>query len=201
MTNTINQQSIIMEKLEKDSLAFEMAKQLHEQYSANDNVKASNVISFVAAIAFVFVGFGYVYLQPYIKSEENDYQQILLMANVIADVILTLLAMLCVSFGYSTRRDHIVIGRIRRSEGIENWYRKGCDKKIWNYLPDYYFIMFVFSLLIQLLLTVGICQNKVVNECIYKITSIIILIISLVSILSCYIFYYYKYTKFQKNVE
>ena len=80
-------------EIEKDTLAFEMAKQLHEQYAVNDNAKASNVISFIAAIAFVFTGFGYVYMQPYLNEIEQikDYSQLLFSAYIIAVAILVLM--------------------------------------------------------------------------------------------------------------
>lgn len=188
-----------MEKTENFSLANEMAKQLHEQYAANDNTKANNVIAILTAIAFVFVGFGYVYQQPYLKnplmSIDCNYEQILLSVNVLADIILTLLAILCVSFGYSTRRDHIVISKIRKSKGIRDWYGNGCGKTLLNYLPNYYSIVFIFSMLFQLLLTIGICHNPGVKNCHPKCISFFILIVIYIITISYYLFNFCKYKK------
>lgn len=194
-----------MEKIKKDSLAFEMAKQLHEQYAVNDNAKASNVIGFLTAFAFVFVGFGYVYQQPYIDisvlSKDSTYAELLLYVNILANAILSLLVLLCVSFGYSTRRDHIVISKIRKNEGVESLYGDGCEKKIWNYLPNYYSIIFVFSLLFQLLLTIGYCLNIGIKECCYRCTSFFFFIGFFVLNFSFYCYYFHKYSKFKREIN
>lgn len=158
-----------MGEIKKETLAFEMAKQLHEQYAINDNAKAGNVIGFIAAIAFVFVGFGYVYAQPYLKNSlsDDDYKYLLLSAYIVANVILLFMSFMCVMFGYSTRRDHVVITRLRTeyaNDECKKWFKEkfnGCGKKIIDFLPDYYKIMFVFIQIFIILLAVGCKYHKI----------------------------------------
>lgn len=152
-----------MGKIEKDTLAFEMAKQLHEQYAINDNAKVSSVTSFLAAIAFVFIGFGYIYIQPYLNESKqiDNYSQLLFSAYILTIVVLTLISVLCINFGYSTRRDHIVIGKIRKDEGVDDWFGDGCGKNVFTFLPSYYNIMFVFLQIFIILIAVGCCMNEI----------------------------------------
>ena len=198
-----------MEKIEKDTLAFEMAKQLHEQYAANDNAKASNVISFIAAIAFVFIGFGYVYVQPYLKDRLNDcadYPLLLFSAYIIAIVMLVLMSSLCVNFGYSTRRDHVVITRLRNNYAeneTKEWFNekfKGNGKNILTFLPGYYKIMFVFMQIFIFLIAVGCIMNEkdMSNYC---ICIILIGIIAILVNLAYLIWKFCNYCHFQDEKE
>lgn len=183
-----------MGEIKKETLAFEMAKQLHEQYAINDNAKAGNVIGFIAAIAFVFTGFGYIYIQPYLNTDKN-YPQLFVSAYVLANMVLSLLAVLSVIFGYSTRRDHIVISKIREKEGVE-WFKNGRKKEWYNYLPNYYSIIFLFVMLAQILIFVGALMNigmEKESKCYVCIFFIILVVINL--------FFYYKYYQEYKKVK
>lgn|GEM_PF-4539544 len=193
-----------MEKNENGSLVYEMAKQLHEQYAANDNAKTTNVIGFLTAITFIFVGFGYVYVQPYLSTalnEDADYPQLLLSADIIANLVLVLLSVLCVNFGYSTRRDHVVITRLRKlymDEYLQNsWFNgkfDGFRKGKFSYLPDYYMIMFVFIQVFIITLSAGCLINeKKVDMCCCITIGVMAIIINVIYFLCKY----KKYEKFQ----
>ena len=195
--------------MEKETLAYEMAKQLHEQYAANDNAMASNMIAFLTAIAFIFAGFGYVYAQPYLSDSLEgceNYPCLLFSAFVVSCTILMLMSLLCVKFGYSTRRDHVVITRLRKTyakEEFEMWFNgkfNGCGKHIYDYLPDYYMIMFVFIQIFIIFLTIGCYINiQMQNQCRTGIilVAIVSMVINLLSI-SCYC---RKYKRFQTDEE
>ena len=194
------------EELKNDSLAFEMAKQLHEQYAANDNAKTTNVIGFLAAITFIFIGFGFVYVQPYLKdtlNKRNDYQLLLLSVDVIINMILVLVSVLCVCFGYSTRRDHVVITRLRKQYAAkenEAWFLgkyDGIGKNMFKYLPDYYSIIFIFIQIFIVCLAIGCCINvgvKKYDSCWWRIAGV-----AIVLNLGIYICYFVKYTEMQET--
>lgn len=190
-------------------ITYDLAKQLHEQYSINDNAKSSNVIGFIAAITFVFVGFGFVYAQPYLNNEgliNTYYLQLLKSADILANVILLLLAILCVNFGCSTRRDHVVISRIRNQyakEETEKWFNgkyKGYMKDRLNYLPDYYFIMFIFIQIFIVLLAFGCTYNIGTSDepkCCWWIIALIPITISVL----CWCHHYCRYLEFLTDEE
>lgn len=192
----------------KCNVADEFAKQLHEQYAVSDNAKTTNVISFIAAIAFVFIGFGYVYIQPYLSKEEIaiDYSSLLLYADILANIVFVLLTILCVSFGYSTRRDHVVITRIRNqyaSKYLYDWFNgkfNGCGKSLLNYLPNYYMIMFVFIQIFIFTLALGCARNigaQDISECSWYFIALLAVLINI-----GFLFYNFcKYILFLKEGE
>ena len=190
------------------SVADEFAKQLHEQYAVNDNAKSSNVISFITAIAFVFVGFGYVYVQPYISKSDvsGAYPSLLLSVDILANVIFVLMAILCVTFGSSTRRDHVVVTRIRQqyaSGYLYDWFNgkyNGCGKSLLNYLPDYYMIMFLFIQLFVILLAVG-CKNNIEATEMSPCCWLFIALLSIIINVAHYFYHYCKYLFFLKEKE
>ena len=203
-TNQIkNLKTTIMD--EKEKMTFEMAKQLHEQYAASDNAKATNVIGFLSAIAFVFVGFGCVYVQPYLNDfDGNGYVKLLYSVDFLANAIIVMISFLCVNFGYSTRRDHVVITRLRKQYAEKEsslWFNdkyKGTHKKLNNYLPDYYFITFCFLQLFVIALFFGCIMNiKVDDSTIFCIIGALAIILNL----SYYCYCHKKYQGFLTDTE
>ncbi len=188
-------------------VADDFAKQLHEQYSINDNAKTTHVIGFITAIAFIFIGFGYVYVQPYLSNKPlPDYSLLLLSVDILADVMLILLSFLCVCFGCATRRDHVVITRIRDKYIPKDktiWFKgkyNGFGKNEFNYLPDYYRIMFVFIQIFIILLALGCSINTGVIEP-SKCHWFAIALISIFINLGCWICHYCKYLEFLSDKE
>ena len=135
---------------EKDNRQFQLYKQLHEQFAVNDNNKTNNVISFLAAIFSVFVGYGVVF---YHYSNKEDS---LVMATIASLLILMLVCVLCLFFGYSTRRDQFITHEIRKKYDVELHYTNPCDRKHnkWSFLPDYYSIMLYACIGFMFLLTI-----------------------------------------------
>lgn len=188
-------------KNQQVDIPSDFAKQLHEQYSINDNAKASHVIGFITAIAFIFTGFGYVYAQPYLSNDFTPspaYSQLLLSVDILANVMLLLLAILCVNFGYSTRRDHVVITRIRQLYAMgetDKWFNgqyDGCNKNEFNYLPDYYIIMFVFIQIFIALLALG-CSFNIANSDVPRCNWWIIALFPFFFSIMCWCCHYCKY--------
>ena len=193
----------------KCNVADEFAKQLHEQYSINDNAKASHVIGFISAITFIFTGFGIVYAHPYLIDASllsPAYSQLLMSVDVLANMMLLLLALLCVNFGYSTRRDHVVITRIRKryaKEETKMWFNgkyNGCDKSDLNFLPNYYIIMFVFIQIFIVLLALGCSLNITTSNepcCKWWLIAIFSIFVSIM----CWCCHYCKYSDFLTDEE
>ncbi len=193
-----------MAKINNGTLAYEMAKQLHEQYAINDNAKSSSVIGFLTAIAFIFAGFGYVFAIPYQSDKvvnPESYPCLLIMVEILVGTILTMFAFLCVNFGFSTRRDHIVISMIREDAGLKNgeWFSDGRDKCICNYLPGYYAILFWFIQIFIILIAVGVCLNTAISICECKLLAMAISIVFIVINLSYYRQVFFSYDNFRNK--
>lgn len=196
-------------KHQQCDIESDFAKQLHEQYSINDNAKASHVIGFITAIAFIFTGFGIVYAQPYLSNDaisNQAYTQLLMYADILANVMLLLLAILCVNFGYSTRRDHVVISRIRRFYALGEtgkWFNgkyDGCNKNEFNYLPNYYIIMFVFIQIFIALLALG-CSFNIATDDMPRCNWWIIAVFPFFFSIMCWCCHYCKYLGFLTDEE
>ncbi len=133
---------------ETESRQFELFKQLHEQFAVNDNNKISNVITFLAAIFSVLIGYGYTFF--------HQDQMSLVVATIASHLILFFLCLICLFFGYSTRRDEFITYKIRKKYGIKLPYTDPFDRAkkshFWNFLPDYYAlicyacIVFIFAI-------------------------------------------------------
>lgn len=195
--------------LQQGDIAYDFAKQLHEQYSINDNAKASHVIGFIAAIAFIFTGFGIVYAQPYFSNDvipSPAYSQLLMSVDILVNVMLLLLAILCVNFGYSTRRDHVVITRIRKLHAMKEtneWFNgkyEGCNKNEFNYLPNYYIIMFIFIQLFIALLALG-CSFNIATADVPRCNWWIIAMFPFFFSIMCWCCHYCKYLGFLTDEE
>ena len=165
MTKNINktkEKNSMIQNMDNNTLIFEMKyelyKQLHEQFAINDNNKTQIVISFLAAIFAVFTGYGVCLY--------GNKQEILIYVTIAAQALLLLLSILCLYFGYSTRRDNFVIYNIRckfhLSEELPYSDPYSDErKKWWMILPDYYAIMYVSCLVFLIAITiVSIIINK-----------------------------------------
>ena len=147
--------------------------QLHEQFAINDNAKNNNFITFLIAIFALFGVYGYVFVHTYLGAKNNLFQDGLVIhindveyfhPSVFAAItcatllIFMFLSILVLFLGYSTRRDHIVIARIR--EKILNKGQSIFDKSLYNpynkgfsgFIPDYYNIFFWAFFVIKLIL-------------------------------------------------
>lgn len=183
-----------MDNITQDfEMKYELYKQLHEQFAINDNNKTQIVISFLAAIFAVFTGYGVCLY--------GNNQEILIYVTIAAQALLLLLSILCLYFGYSTRRDNFVIYNIRCKFQLseELPYSDPYDeerKKWWKILPDYYAIMYVSCLVFLIAITIVSILNEEWKNFIIMIfifaDCIPIILISALFIR----FYYYKYLRF-----
>lgn len=170
---------------------FELYKQLHEQFAVNDNNKTSNVISFIAAIFSVFIGYGFTIY----NDKSGEY---LIAVTIASQLILLFLCTLCLYFGYSTRRDQFITHEIRRKYKVNLPYTNPFDResKWYDFLPDYYAIMYygciVFMIAISLCSKIKLSGSSIGIECCEIMACIIVLILLTW-------FYYDKYKDFKKK--
>ena len=117
--------------------AWELEKQLHEQYAINNNAHTSSFISFVVALLALFGALGYVYaFTPPYKYLHHDIFSIdvFFLLSIVVSAILLFLACICSHLGCSQRRDNIVITRIREKCGFDTTYNNPSEKKRKNFL-------------------------------------------------------------------
>lgn len=135
-----------------ESIKNQLLSHLHEQYAVNDNAKSQNFISFLVSIFVLFGAYGSTAVSVLsseqkllgMKLEPNVVIEIFQMLTITISLILFFLSILVVNLGYSTRRDQLVIERIRR-KNIEDYNTyfpnrsfSASSKNFWNFLPDYY---------------------------------------------------------------
>lgn len=179
----------------KEDRQFQLNKQLHEQFAVNDNNKISSFISFLAAIFSVFVGYGFAYHH----SCFNPGHYCLVAATIASLLILGLVCILCLFFGYSTRRDQFITHDIREKYGVKLRYTNPLERKanILNFLPDYYSIMLYACIIFMILLTAATVMQLSQNEtsiCLVIAASVILLIV-----IGFMWFYYGKYKNFKEK--
>ena len=192
-----NKKSLIILETSEENNKFELLKQLHGQFAENDNNKVTSVISFIAAIFAVFVGYGFC-LYNYCFYGEKDNLLTPLLFSIIASVaVLTLLAVLCLYFGYSTRRDNCFIYKIRVMYNVKTPYKDPFDKKFWNFLPDYYNIMFCSCVII--IIGISVLSIFVIDN--FKLVVALVLGIALYFVYRFFNFYYGKFNDFKKDYE
>lgn len=156
--------------MEKQKLSNQLLSQLHEQYAINDNAKNQNFITFLIAIFALLGAYGYVYVHTYIGNNLNNtfenvmmstidccnnnelyfHPDIIIYLTVFISLVMLFLSILVVVLGYSTRRDHIMINRIRefafegelRKSRFKNNLFITDGKSTCDFLPDYYKLFF-----------------------------------------------------------
>ena len=128
--------------------------QMHEQYLKNDSDKTKTIISFLGAIAFVFTAYGYVYSYPALYTEKLQpfFIFILLYSTLASYLMFSLLAILSVNIGYSSRKEHLTVHHIRylnlpNYERYSFFWKKHEQGPLsWcSFLPNYYRLFFIFS--------------------------------------------------------
>ena len=184
------------DKKKEIDYAFELCKQLHQQYAEADNNKTKSIIGLITAITFIFIGYGYVYNNLF-------YDEIAMTGmSVLVELILSLLSCVTINYGSSLRRDHVIVYNIRRAffenslkyyKIFGNWFNP-IDKKPLEYLPDFYFMVFKFLIILQLAFLFFTCS-------IQSSGSIILFVVILSIFYQIYkvVKYYKKYKKFSRE--
>ena len=177
-------------------LSDQLQAQLHEQFATSDNEKSERVVSFIGSVAFVFTGYGFA-IWNYGAGQEHKTQ--LVAITLAACFVLSLLAWLCVNFGYTLRRDQFIMHRIRQN-AMHGEYAKVFGGQFdprgkcpMTYLVGYYFIIFLFlNLAILGLYFMSIC---ITESYLLKASVIINPIVNFVY----FIHNYCKYQNIEKN--
>lgn len=190
--------------------AFELAKQLHQQYAELDSNRATYIVSFISALAIVFGGYGYVITHLY---DMQNAMFILLISTLLCCSVLLLITCITLFQGYALRRDQLIVYRIRKKVFPEDLYENifgniaynplKCTKK--DFIPNVYnmkanclFCINIGLLVSSIVLTYlyGNTSYSCQKECCVIILHIIIYI--LLFIISCYFLKKHKYwDKFQ----
>jgi hypothetical protein len=190
--------------------AWELEKQLHEQYAINNNAHTSSFISFVVALLALFGALGYVYAftPPYKYNNHDIFSvDIFFLLSIVVSAILLFLACICSHLGCSQRRDNIVITRIREKCGFDTTYNNPLKKNRKDFLPDYYnifywlFVSAQFGILILTIMKIcAICEIICESSICIGIVPIVLQIICIISsILLKYLYFYGKYFDFISN--
>jgi len=124
--------------------------QLHQQYAENDNNRIGVFTSFIIGIIALFGLYGYVFVNTNSREYWNFNSLEYLLMSFITIGILFFLALLALYFGYSLRRDQIIINNIRKNrykddEKMKKIFKKlynPHDKDYFNFLPDFYNLFF-----------------------------------------------------------
>lgn len=188
--------------------AWELEKQLHEQYAINNNAHTSSFISFLVSLLALFVGLGYLFVEtpPYGTKYTLD---VFLIFTPFVSGILFFLTALCSQIGYAQRSNQIVIEQFRRRYGLYI-YNPTEGKSFISFLPDYYNIfwwLFWGAQIVVLLLTViricnCVCQCGCETHEMCICTAIISILLQVVSIVFPFFvrnIFYKKYYDFSKR--
>jgi hypothetical protein len=183
---------------------------LHQQYAENDNNRIGIFSSFIIGIVALFGFYGYVFVNTNNREYWNFNMQEYLLMSFITIGILFFLAILALNFGYSLRRDHLVVYKIRKKrynnetemEEIFGKIYNPLEKNFINFMPDFYNLFFWLFFISEIFLHItaiikiidiinsGISFNKYVS------TLYIVMLFHIIFIISTLIFrlcYYKKY--------
>ena len=189
----------------------ELENQLHRQHAENDNNRSNVLISFIVGIVALFGFYGYVFVGTG-NQNFNKYGFTFLdfsLMSILTAGILCFLAILTLHLGYSLRRDHLIVFRIRK----KRFKKIGCNEifgnsysplnKGWcDFLFDFYnlfFWLFVFMQIFVIATTyIKLKMKPDINNC-----------LSILSLQLCFVFcaivfrfcYYFKYLKMHKEEE
>ncbi|MBR0025408.1 MAG: hypothetical protein IJP59_12490 [Muribaculaceae bacterium] len=184
----------------KEEMSYELCSQLHKQYAEADNNKNKSLISFVGALAFAFTLYGYVYENYFIDKKETC---LLIATTFLASMMLFAIYSVSLIYGYTQRRDQIIIENIR-NEYINNYMNifgnlySAQNKKLHNFIPDYYLLVSAITFFLQLGLLLfthyNICCKFFSFETLFCCGSFLYIDKILMFIyIGLYIYYYYKY--------
>lgn len=188
---------------------FELCCQLHKQYAEADNNKHKNLLSFIAAVGFSFTLYGYVFENYYLKDTRID---LLVATTFLVSILLFAIYSVSIIYGFTQRRDQVVIQRIRKCYFRKNYnvvFNKLFDstnKNFFNFIPDYYLFISLVTFFLQLGLFIfchfSLCCIKI-NECKNYCFTTYFIIEKLIFLfyLFIYVYYFYKYDKIKKDDE
>jgi len=208
----------------------ELENQLHQQLAENDNNRISTFITFIVGIIALFGFYGFVYVNTYKRDWKFDTEEFLSMAFVTIGILL-FLSILVLSFGYSFRRDQLIVHniRVKRYKESEKEFKevfgKECCKnkklyfpynKEWlDFLPDFFnlfYWLFFFSEIFLGFITIKkvLCYiifccncnyNYFCNDIILLMLFIVFYILFIIFTLIARCFYFKKYKDKEKQCQ
>jgi len=139
-----------------------LENQLHEQLAQNDNNRISTFITFIIGIFALFSAFGYVYVNTNICKDSKFHIGVFLLMSFVTIGILCFLSLLTLCFGYSFRRDQLIVHIIRKKRfSNDKIMIKAFDEiysplkeKDRDFLPDFYNLFYWLFLLSEIFLGV-----------------------------------------------
>ena len=188
---------------------------LHQQFSENDNSRTTVFTSFLMGIIALFGFYGYVFVNTYKRENWNfDMQEFLLMSFITIGMIF-FLALLSLNYGYSFRRDQIIVDNIRKKRYNEEIMKKifgkiysPLGKCFCEFIPGFYNLFYWLFFISEIFIccTTGLKIYDVSCSCItlcnFKILIFIIMVFHV-----CFIFltiisrclYFIKYLDLKTN--
>lgn len=142
---------------------------LHTQFAENQNHWQGNFIQLLAALLVIFGGLGYVFAHWEGNLAFDKYKitkiaeslpifttSTLLWSVLVTNLLLSLIILLIIHFGWSYRRDQILNNKIRYLFFKKNKtiYKQlfGCYGKKTSEMPDFYKIFMYFGVVFQIVL-------------------------------------------------
>jgi len=187
---------------------------LHQQYAENDNNRIGVFTSFIIGIVALFGFYGYVFVNTNSREYWNFNMQEYLLMSFITIGILFFLAILALYFGYSLRRDHFIVYKIRRKrysnekrmEEIFGKLYNPLEKSICSFIPNFYNMFYCLFLISELFIffTTVLKINNMINNgisfCENKGIIFIIMPFHIIFIISTFLFRWYYYKKYKRNI-
>ena len=124
---------------------FKLEKDLHSQYADSSSSYMKNFVAFIAAVAVMFGGYGYVFAYSTIGNclEMRFSDTTFLWVSAVVVIMLCFLAAMCIVLGYNERKDQIVLHNIRAHYGLRTIYENPMRLKRLS-LPEYYKVFCIF---------------------------------------------------------
>lgn len=158
---------------------------LHTQFAENQNHWQGNFIQLLAALLVIFGGLGYIFAHWEGNLAFDNYKitkiaeslpifttSTLLWSVLVTNLLLTLIILLIIHFGWSYRRDQILNNKIRYLFFKKNKtiYKQlfGCYGKKTSEMPDFYKIFMYFGVVFQIVLLLFLFYIMAYS-CLYQI--------------------------------
>ncbi len=201
---------------------FEILKSFHDQFSDIQNTRKNIFIQFLTAVFVVILGYAIIlsqingdYIQFANVAIEEKTSKVLsyslihfVLAYIVTQIVLVLLASLILNTGYEFRRDQLVVYETRKKYVKDSYsdifgeIRFSPENKTWwTYLPGFHFIFYSVFFFIQITLIasflVVVTQVKTMNLATFgNVLWIgIVAIAPFVYSNAYYVYYFRKYKK------
>ena len=177
-----------------------LIEETYNHYLTGDTSKTSSLFSFLGTISIFLSAYGYVYAYPYLEPDKFEkameyYPDLLVSVSVLVILVLALLYMVSLNFGYTSSKCHVMLMIIRNEyiEKSDTIFPTNVKNKVNNFIPDYYQIFCIFMLLLQIF--VGVSALLHVSGC------VISLIVALLAVVLQIFAYRIAHNKFKHYIN